>query len=190
VVGLSLTENPLLEDASGLATLSSAERISITGNPVLGTLPSFSNITTQPDTIVIRDNPALASVSLDFENATTPTYAISGFQGQPGAVSVELGIDVIDIQNNQSLESISISAGLTLANLVVVGGNAALRSVDFGSLRELGQLSIVDNPALDGVDIGALESVSRLEVARNPRLSSSVFEGVQTFTQTLESNAD
>ncbi|MEO8183727.1 MAG: hypothetical protein ABI895_33270 [Deltaproteobacteria bacterium] len=189
--GLSITGNLSLEDASGLALQQQApERISITGNAVLQLLPPFSGFASQPKMLQIRDNPALETLALDFANAQTQSYFLEGFAGQPDSVSVELGMDVIDIRNNQSLQSLSVRSGLTLAQLMVVGDNAALESVDFGSLSQLGQLSMTNNAALSRIGIGALARVASLQVTGNPLLPTAVFDGVQTFSRDVDGNAD
>jgi hypothetical protein len=188
---LTLSENPLLVDATGLVMIERSESISITSNAALERLPSFASFRAQPKTLQIGDNAALESVTLNFENAETPVYAVFGFPASPEAsVSLLLGIDVIDIRSNPNLKTISVSSGLTLARLLMIGENAALEDVELGSFDELGRLIIDQNAALTTVRLGELEAVSSLQVTNNPSLSSAVFDDLKTFNRLVADNAD
>jgi hypothetical protein len=188
---LYVSGNPALVDASGLGGLLAAEQVAFLDNPELVTLPSFVQFVTQPSTISIQNNSKLGSVVLDFANALTTTYNIGGFPAEEvDDAPFELGMDVIDIRNNASLQSIAIPAGLTKALLVLNTDNPSLTSIDLGSLRELGQLSIDANDVLATVDTGALERVDVLQIRDNPRLSPAVFDAVQTFSREISGNAE
>jgi len=183
--------NTALVDATGVGALQTTDSLLIRNNPLLKTLPSFANFTSQPSTIAIRDNALLEHVVLDFVNAPTPTYNLRDF-GAPasGGTQVELGIDVIDISNNASLQSISVPAGLSEAQLFVGAGNPSLTSIDFGNLRELGQLSLVGNAQLSQVELGALASVSFLQVKDNPLLTGATFDDISAFAREISGNAE
>jgi hypothetical protein len=180
--------NPALVDASGLGSLQRSEDLSFTSNPQLKILPTFVELTTQPRTIVIRDNPELESLELDLPNAEAPVYYLEPMSVQPEPI--ELGIDVIDVRENTKLSRISVPSGLTVARLALIEENPALTSIDFGTLRELGKLSIASNDSLSQVGVGALTTVNVLEVTDNPLLSTVVFDGIQTFAEVFSGNAD
>jgi hypothetical protein len=186
--GLLIYGNPALVDASGLGSLQRIERISFTSNPLLKLLPPFVELIEQPRIIVIRDNAELESLELDFPNAEAPAYLL-----EPNSVDpqqVELGIDVIDVRDNAKLSRITVPSGLTAAHLALIGENPALTSIDFGTLRELGKLSITSNDNLSQVGVGALATVNILEVTDNPLLSTAVFGGIQSFVQEFNGNAE
>lgn len=188
---LDLIENPALVDMTGLAGLEGAETISILGNAALERLPSFTSFTTQPNALRIAENAVLRDLTLDFENAETPTYLVPPLGGEPGpAAALLLGIDVIDIGGNPSLQTLSFSSGLRLARLLMVHGNDALRDVDMGSIEELGHLIIADNTTLSSVQLGELQAVPLLQVTNNPNLSSAVFDELPTFNRLVFDNAD
>lgn len=189
---VALINNVALVDAGGLGALASADTVTVSGNTALEVLPSFTSFTLQPSTLAIHDNPALESVVLDFSNAPTRRYDIEGIPERDGDeyVGYELGVDVIDLRNNERLQSVSVPAGLTKAHLLLVGENPELESIDLGSLTELGQLSIDANPSLTQVDIGALARVSSLQITDNPLFSPAVFDDVQTFTREIRGNAE
>jgi hypothetical protein len=187
---LALSENAELVDATGLEALESAERISITSNAALARLPSFASFTAQPNIIQIGDNAALESVTLDFANAETPTYAVRGFPSAEASASLLLGVGVIDIRSNRSLQTISVASGVTLARLLMIGDNPALQDIDLGSLDEVGHLIIAGNAALTTVRLGELQAVSLLQVTNNSRLSSTVFDELLTFNRLVFDNAD
>ncbi len=181
--------NAALVDATGLGALQRAELLHIANNPLLIAVPSFASFSAQPRVLSIRDNAALQHVVLDFVNAPTPTYRLDAF-GSPTGDEVELGIDVIDVQNNERLESISVPAGLTAAKLFISADNPSLTSIDLGSLRQLGQLSIINHEQLTQVDLGELASVSFLQASNNPLLSSTTFDSVPSFAREVSGNGD
>jgi hypothetical protein len=192
VDNLSIFGNRALVDASGFGSLQSANLINVADNPLLKNLPSFTSFEVQPSTIRIRGNAELESIVLDLSNTRPLRYDIVGFPEQANGeyVGYELGIDVIDVRENAKLQSFAIPAGLTKAHLVLVSANPSLTSTDFGSLKELGQLSIDANPSLTHVDTGDLARVSLLQVTNNPLFSPVIFDGVESFVREISGNAE
>jgi len=188
---LSITGNASLVDASGLSSLLDVDMLLISGNAALERLPAFDEFTAQPSIITIQGNPELENVTLDFASATSDAYNVQGYPEQPEEyVGFTLGVDVIDIRDNASLETISIPSGLELAQLLMIGENPSLSAVDLGSIQQVDQLTIDQNPNLALVSRGELTTANVLQVTDNPKLSAAVFDEVQVFVRDVSGNAD
>ena len=99
-------------------------------------------------------------------------------------------MDIIDIRNNASLQSIYVGAGPTKARFFAIGQNPNLASVAFGSVRAVDQLSIDANDRLATVTVDNLETVSSLVITNNPQLSAATFDDVQSFVRVIDGNAE
>jgi len=188
---LSLASNAALVDASGLSSLIDVDMLLISGNAALERLPAFDGFSAQPSIITIQGNPELENVTLDFASATSDAYSVEGYPEQPEEyVGFTLGVDVIDIRENASLETISIPNGIELAQLLLIGDNPSLSAVDLGSIQQVDQLTIDQNPNLALVGLGELSSANVLQITDNPQLSPAVFDDVQVFVRDVSGNAD
>jgi len=162
-------------------TLTVATGLVFETNPSLTHVPQFQNLAGL-DTFKALGNASLANVSISVPNLFKANLVQDDF--------IELSIDVIEIGNNPLLESLSVDAGVTSAQVLAVYSNPNLASIDLGTLRRLDRLIITDNPALDSVALGDLETVDTINVYGNPGLSTTELRGVPTFAGTFSGNAD
>lgn len=179
--GLALSSNPELTQADALGALQVADFLVFEDCPKLERLPEFENLDGINGFKVMR-NAALRSISLNFPNW-------NAFNIVDG-VDVSIAAGVIEIGDNQELESITFEAGFRAAQVLSVYRNASLARLDLGSLERLDQLDIVGNPALTEVALGKLQTVDTLRVFGNAQLSTSELRGVRTFESEFGLNAD
>lgn len=173
--------NNQLVDASGLSALQ-VITLDISYNPLLKTLPSFSNsegslnLQISSLTLKISSNDALPSVNLDF----TKYLASDGSGGRAGTIY---------IIGNRALTSIR-SVGFSSADTLLVEANPSLTELDLSGFKSFQELDITQNASLTKVDIPALQTVDTLDVDGNPLLPTANFAAVRTFTSTMNGNAD
>ncbi|UOQ71377.1 hypothetical protein [Hymenobacter cellulosilyticus] len=128
---VSITDNPLLEEITGLASLATSGSMTIYKNPALKELAGFNNLKSLTS-LYIGDNPAMTT--------------ISGFNGS--LVLSEAGI--VNINTNARLTSISGFRGLDVQNLSIHTNNGLTQIPGFADSKGL-TMSISGNPALDSV---------------------------------------
>jgi hypothetical protein len=187
--GLFIQDNPALVDASALEGLQQGASILFDNNRALKRLPRFRNFFSLPKGLIVRDNPALEELSIDFAAATPQSFPV-------GNDYREFGADWIEVGNNAALSTFSVTPsiadgfGLVAAQVASIHDNPSLTRIDLGSLQRIGLLSITGNPELAEVELGALQSIESLEVRDNPQLSTAVFADTSTFERQLSGNAD
>jgi hypothetical protein len=179
VTELSLTNNPELEHVDSLSHFYGTSLV-FQDNPRLVRLPAFDRGSV--DTLLVIGNAELSAISL-----ALPTPSSGGLNLQ--GVKVEVRPHVLEITENPKLQTISLAAGLRLAQYVAIYENAALTSIDFGSLQDLDTLLVNDNPRLTQAGRGELQTIDSLIVTGNPLLSTVELEGVHTFEKKVLRNA-
>mgnify|MGYP005990780817 CR=1 FL=1 len=171
--------NASLVDLDGLANASITTRdFSIMGNNVLenfdGLIGTSEIIDASMFTIV--NNPALVSITglanaeitgaFDFLIANNNT--LSSLDGLEGVFGF---IDIISINNNDALESISALSGVDTVGMVIVMNNPTLTTLnglegletgynDFLSIEIIDNSSLIDISALNGIDRFTLTNLS------------------------------
>jgi hypothetical protein len=162
-------------------TLEVATAIVFESNPSLTRVPQFQNLAGL-NTFKALGNATLASVAISVPNLFKANLVQDDF--------VELSIDVIEIGNNPLLESLSVDAGVTSAQVLAVYSNSNLSSINLGTLHRLDRLIITSNPALESVALGDIETVDSIAVHENPGLSTTELRSVPTFESAFSGNAD
>jgi Leucine-rich repeat (LRR) protein len=178
--GLGIADNPQLEQVDGLSGLVFADSLVFERNPKLLRLPAFAHAISI-ESFVATGNARLAAIALELQ----PPPKGPRLQQRP----LLTGPRLFQIASNAQLQSISLAAGLTLAQHVAIYDNAALTDIDLGTLQNLDTLSVTDNASLSRVGLGDLQTVDALTVTGNPLLSTGEIEGVRTFDKTVARNA-
>jgi hypothetical protein len=192
---ITLIENPELSDVSGLRNLQLAPQILIMSNPKLESIPEIPLLGGLEE-LVVLDNGALRSISLNFRDITTTLLdAAARFTGSPPPApverrEVEAGSARFEISDNPQLESLTFGGASTSALVLEVNHNAGLSGIDLGPLRSLNVLSIHDNAALSDVALRDIETVNFLSVVDNPNLDATELRNVKTFETEASGNAD
>ncbi|PJJ60885.1 hypothetical protein [Hymenobacter chitinivorans] len=128
---VSITDNPLLEEITGLGALATSGSMMIFMNPALKELTGFNN---------------LKSLTNLYIGANTAMTTLSGFNG--GLVVSETGI--VNINTNEQLTSITGFSGLNTQSLSIHTNNALKEIPGFAGSRGV-TASISGNPALEAV---------------------------------------
>jgi len=177
---LYLSDNGSLVNVDRLAEVN-VRHLQIYDNPVLQSVPALVEMTAL-ETFLAVDNPELRTIGLDLPVRSAGGDALQG----------ERLIDpvkVIDIGRNETLESVSLAAGLEQARFLAIYENPALTRISLGTLTSAEEVRIAENPTLDSVDLGALQTVQSLAVIGNPSLDTAGLAALRTFETTLEGNA-
>jgi hypothetical protein len=177
---INLQENPKLANVDRLGQLYFVGGLTVTGNPVLTSLPPLANLSTI-DYLMILGNAELRSIAVDLPPRPEEYYV----QGRP----IQGMTRSYDIGDNPKLETLSLAKGLELAQHVAIYENPALTRIDLGTLTSLDRLSIDDNASLIAVQFDALTTVDALSVTNNPLLAVDGFQSVRTFETILSDNA-
>ncbi|MEO8182459.1 MAG: hypothetical protein ABI895_26785 [Deltaproteobacteria bacterium] len=181
VLDVSLSDNLELENVEGLSQLWIVESLSFRRNPRLARLPAFAEASALRSFVAI-DNPELGAIALQLPPPPDGERVVHGRY-------IAIGPGVIEIAQNAKLQTISLAAGLPLAQDVAIYDNASLASIDLGTLKSLDSLSLTDNDRLTRLDLGALQTINYLMVIDNPLLSTVELERIRTFEQLVLRNA-
>jgi hypothetical protein len=149
---LEISENPQLDDLSGLERLEHVAALSIRHNPELDDLSALSHLSSA-ESIVISDNPELGHL-----------------RGLEGLTQ----LDMLVLEHNGLYQTVGLS-GLTQVGTLVVQDNPRLNSLrGLKSLAHARSIEISENPLLSSYGLlPALKHVDReLLLSRNRGLST------------------
>ncbi len=141
---LSLSENQSLVHADALSAVQGLSRLAAFANPVLERLPSF------PQVLTIADEESLSSGALEVVVSANDSLIEA-----PGFPSVDRARSVW-FESNPSLTGVTGFAELAAVGALQLVNNALLAELDFSSLREAHDVTIVDNPLLGPDQISPL----------------------------------
>jgi hypothetical protein len=180
-LGLALSNNPELTNADALGNLEGVDYLVFEDCPKLERLPELSNLYGINGFKAMR-NASLQAISLNFPKRSSSNYVDGN--------DVPTAASVIEIGDNEQLESITFEAGFDAVEVLSAYRNASLTRIDLGSLQRLDHLEVRANPLLDEVALGALQTVDVLSVMENPLLSTAELRNVRTFESFFLANAD
>lgn len=188
VEDISIMNNPLLSDASGLSALTELDSLYFQRN-ALTAFPSLSNLQySNVSHLDVLDEPELTKLAIDIPNGLDQGTS-SLLDQSSNVIAIQPG-SAIEIARCGKLQTIDVPSGTSSADLLAIHDDASLTNVTLASLRHLDYLVVDNNPKLTRLTLGSLQTVGTLEIVGNPELSTAEMSSLRTFDSTLNGNAD
>jgi hypothetical protein len=150
---LSISDNPVLGTLNGLENMVAAGQLYIDNNPSLQSLTALSNLTG-----------VIGVLSVSYNNALT---SLNGLEGIPSA-------GIVRIRNNNSLTSIDALQSITMEGSIYISSNESLSSITaLSNVTTASRIEIYNMPLLTSLDgLQQLTTVGLLRISLNNGLTN------------------